>query len=169
MVWRPPTPRGSGPFRRGIGLVWYRMRGKMTQPKRRGSRLGHGVAVFGVALWAGLVTGLIEALIFWFKQAIVGQVIFASREMLWMTPLAYMLIFGAVGIVVSIVAVVFPRYVTIPTGLFLFTAFGVGCLLLPVGQLHRFAMALLAIGVGVQSARQFHQPGERTPCAGCRC
>ena len=125
----------------------------MTQRDNQGNRLRHGVAVLAVALWAGLVTGLIEALLLWFKQAILGQVIFASRHILWMTPLAYMLIFAALGVVVFTLAVVFPRYVTVPAGLFLFTAFGVGCLLLPFDQLHRIAMVLVAIGAGAQAAR----------------
>ena len=125
----------------------------MTQLENQASRLRHGVGVFAMALWAGLVTGFLEALILWFKQAILGQVIFASRHILWMTPLAYMLIFGALGVVIAIVAVAVPRSVTLPVALFFFTAFGIGCLLLPVHQLHRYAMALLAIGAGVQASR----------------
>lgn len=116
-------------------------------------RLRHAVALLGVALALGLVTGLTEALILWTKQSVFGQVVFVSRHVLWMAPLLYALIMGAVGVVLAGGGFIWPRVISMPVANFVLVSFGFGCLLLPVGQIHRIAAAILAAGVGIQAAR----------------
>lgn len=101
----------------------------------------------------GVATGCVEALILWTKQAAFGQVIFVSRHALWMTPSLYALIFGALGVLLGALALVFPTWVTAPFAVFVGVSFGVGCLFLPVGAIHRIAAAILSAGIGVQMAR----------------
>ena len=101
----------------------------------------------------GLLTGCAEALVLWTKQSVFGQVVFVSRHGLWMTPLLYALIFGVLGLLLAVGALLFPRWIKTPLVAFVGVSFGVGCLLLPVGAIHRIAAAVLAAGVGVQASR----------------
>ncbi|MCA9738852.1 MAG: sulfatase [Gemmatimonadota bacterium] len=116
-------------------------------------RFGNARTVLAILLLLGIATGFVEALVLWIKHEVFGQVVFVSRHVLWMAPVAYLLVFGALGLVLAVGAFLLPRLVRSPLAAFAGVAFGVGCLLLPVGQISRIAAAILAAGVGVQAAR----------------
>jgi len=108
--------------------------------------------VLALAVGVGVATGLVEGLVMLARHAIFGQVIFASRHVWWMTPIAYGVIFATVGLALAAATLVVPALFRSHAATFFLVAFGVGCLLLPIGQLSRVAAAVLAIGVGVQAA-----------------
>jgi len=108
----------------------------------------------------GAATGALEALVLWTKQAIFGQVVFVSRHVLWMTPLLYVLLCSLIGLVVVAASWALPKRWGVPAVVFATVTFGVVCLLLPVGQIHRIAAGILALGVGMQAARFVHAKPE---------
>ncbi len=106
-----------------------------------------------VAIWAGLMTGLVESLWLWFNQSFRGRVIFTSDYILWMTPLLYAMLFAGVALGVALLAaILYPRF-RLAFAVFLFGALGVGCLFIPVTQIARWAALLVVIGAAFQMAR----------------
>jgi arylsulfatase A-like enzyme len=117
------------------------------------ARTRDAFGLLALAVLLGIATGLVEGLVLWTKHWAFGQVIFVSRHVLWMTPVVYAVIFGILGVAFGVAALVVPRLATKPVIVFALVSFGIGCLLLPVGQLNRIAAALLAAGVGFQAAQ----------------
>ncbi|MDX1579411.1 MAG: sulfatase-like hydrolase/transferase, partial [Gemmatimonadota bacterium] len=137
------------------------MRSSTTREPEVG-RLGLTARILTIALWAGLVTGLIEALRLWVDQAVRGRVIFTSDYGLWMTPLLYALVFAALGLgLAGLTALFYPR-IRERVAVFLFVALAVLCLFIPITQIARWAAALIALGVGAQAARFTSSHRERS-------
>jgi len=111
-------------------------------------------------VWAALVTGVLHAVQVPIALAR-GLITFTSRDVGWMAPLAYLVIFLVPGIVGAIAALLAPRLVRPPLAVFGAAAFGVFCLMLPYTQVSRAASAVLAAGVGVQLARMAAANPER--------
>lgn len=119
-----------------------------------------GVLMF--AAWIGLITGLIEAFYqLFYRQYLHRSIIGHSRDLLWMAPLAELVLFTTVGGVLALVVWRFGRWISIRVVAFAlcFTSFVALLLLFP--GLHRWSVLLLATGLGVQSARVIgkHQVG----------
>ena len=106
-----------------------------------------------MATWFGLATGTIHVLLALINRYVRNHFLMVGPQMFWMTPVAYALIFAAIGVVPALLAAV-------QSGVDLarrlppaFAALGVFSLLLPFPQLHKAACALIAAGVGVQIGR----------------
>jgi len=117
------------------------------------TRTGSAVRVLALAVWAGLITGLLEALWLSFNQLVRHQVIFTSDYILWMTPLLYALLFSVIGIGIAAVVAVMPARLRPPVPVFVFVTLGVLCLFIPVTRIARWAAALVALGFGAQAVR----------------
>jgi arylsulfatase A-like enzyme len=129
-----------------------------------GGRIHLVVTHLLIAICCGILTGFVELAILWSREAVFGRLIFASRHALWMTPLAYAILFDILGLALGAAAMIAPRRVTLRVGLFFCVTFGGFCLFLPFPQIHRLAALLLAIGVAVQATRMLTAPG-RQPAA----
>jgi len=104
------------------------------------------------AVWIALVTGMIEVLILGVRKFALGEVISLSQHVVWMAPLAYVLLFVPPAIVLAALARrirwIRPGHVI---GFFgVLGAIGIGTMF---PRVHRLAVLVLALGVGVQLAR----------------
>jgi arylsulfatase A-like enzyme len=133
-----------------------------TQPARAADpgRVENAARVLLAVVWAALFTGVLHAVQVPIALAR-GHITFTSRDVVWMAPLAYLVIFIVPGIVGAAAAFLAPRLVRPPLAVFGAAAFGVFCLMLPHTQISRTASAILAAGVGVQLARMASANPER--------
>src|ERR1700720_4197979 len=113
------------------------------------------------AVWFGLLTGFAEASLVaaqkfvlrrFEPQALVSFVFLLqgfNPRVVWMTPLADLLLFSMVGLLLIIGALVWPKLISprIATTVFAFLAFS--SLLLLVRPIGRYAAFLVAAGLGV--------------------
>jgi hypothetical protein len=67
---------------------------------RTGPTLGEALAVVVPAsLWFGLVTGLSEVVLRYLRRQFMGRFSLVGEQVLWMAPLADLIIFGTLGVV----------------------------------------------------------------------
>jgi arylsulfatase A-like enzyme len=125
-------------------------------PTPRLRAAGHALLI-GVA--AGLVTGALHALIILVTRFGFGRLIWHSRDVIWMAPLSNAVIFGAIALVPAAAALLFRLPAAITAAGFAFL--GVFTLLLPFGELARWAVALAALGVAIQIGRRVRQEPAR--------
>ena len=124
----------------------------MSTLSRDTTRFDRAAEILVIAVWGAMLTGLLHA-------ATLGigllreRVIFSSRDVIWMAPVAYLLVFLAPALLLAAAAIVSPRMVPLRFVVFGYVAFGIFCLLLPFTEIARVASAALAAGVGVQTAR----------------
>ena len=124
----------------------------MSTMSRGTTRFDRAMEILVIAVWAAMLTGLLHA-------ATLGiallreRVIFSSRDVVWMAPVAYLLVFLAPALLLAAAAMVSPRIIPLRLVVFGYVAFGVFCLLLPFTEIARVASAALAAGVGLQMAR----------------
>jgi arylsulfatase A-like enzyme len=107
-----------------------------------------------LAVWFGVVTGLVEVGIVVFRQHMLG--ILPSIPMphaLWMAPVAATAVCLAIGIPLALASWRRPRATWMPLAVFAYVAFLAFSVLLYVKGLAHYAALLLAVGIGVQSAR----------------
>jgi len=104
-------------------------------------------------LWIGLVAGLGEALLLGIARFGLGRYTHLPPDLVWMSPVASMVVFGVVGIAMLAVGKIFrpigsfrALILTLSFLLFLNT-------LLLVTQLHQAAALVLAAGLAVQTTR----------------
>jgi len=94
----------------------------------------------------------------WFiRREVVG----VSRDIAWMAPSATLLIWGAAAVPAALVATRLPRLWTLRLAGFGFFSLTTLSILLPVGQLARWAIGILSLGVGVAIARALAERPDR--------
>lgn len=105
-----------------------------------------------VAVWVGLLAGLAEAAGLLVKKYLLGILILANVQVVWMGPLAYVLLFLPLGIVVALLRRRWSRVFSMPVTVALFTAagtwFALGVFRV---QLIEWAALILAAGVAVRA------------------
>jgi arylsulfatase A-like enzyme len=121
-----------------------------TTPAGRPGRLKQAFSVLLLAILSGFLVGFTEGTIIWVRQ-LFGAVTFASEHVVWMSAVSYALVFAVVGIGLGLLALAWPGIFDRRLTLAVCVAFGVFCLLLPLGWLSRYAIILLAAGVGVRT------------------
>jgi arylsulfatase A-like enzyme len=109
------------------------------------------VLFFALAFAIG--TGALHVVIAALKRIALHDFIWMSRDFVWMTPLAYVVIFLAAAIPLALLAAITPRLVTPRVAVFLFSTLAALAILLLVPRVHHLALLLLAVGVGAQLAR----------------
>lgn len=114
-------------------------------------RTRRAAATAVAALWFGVLTGFVEGAVIWTRQNL-GFITFASRHVIWMTVLSYLIVFAVIGLFCAITVFALPRLVTRRLAVGILAAASTFFLLLPVGWLSRYAIIPIAIGVGVQVA-----------------
>lgn len=110
-------------------------------------------AMFRLAAALGLAAGMVELLLWGIMRFVLGRFLFVGRDVLWMTPLAELLLFLLAGSILVLVARVAPRWMTlrtVATVLLTLSAFAVALMYPP---LDKRAGIVIALGVGVQGGR----------------
>ncbi len=108
--------------------------------------------VLRLAAWFGLLTGLGEVALLAIRKYLLHRFLFASMDSIWMAPLADTLLFLGAGGLLLLVRAVLPRRLT-PSPVLVFTALSAFTILLMYGPLSRWALMILALGLGVQASR----------------
>lgn len=112
-------------------------------------------APFRSAAWLALLAGLLEVLLVWYRKYHDGEFTARSRDMLWLAPLAYLLLYSAGAVAVAGAGRLWaglPRQAVIVFG-------GVAglvasALLVHFGpRLHPVALVLVSLGAGFQASR----------------
>jgi len=121
----------------------------------------HGIGVRGRRAEAVLLAAVFFALLFGFAEVavlavqrhVMGRFIWTPGSFAWMTPLGYLMFFVPVAGVVSLIALIRPRWVTTSTMTIAFTILGTLGLLSMIRRIHPLALALLALGIAAMVAR----------------
>jgi arylsulfatase A-like enzyme len=109
--------------------------------------------LLGVVMWFALLTGLAEASLLAFRKFVQHRTIVVSPHVVWMAPLADLLLFTLAVLGLSLVARRWPKAVSLPSVAFVLASLGFSSLLLMYSRLHPAAAMLLALGLGLQTAR----------------
>jgi arylsulfatase A-like enzyme len=106
-----------------------------------------------IAIWFGLLTGWGETLVVLIRK-LGGRAIQMGIEFLWLVPLANLLLFIMVGLILSLIAWRWPKLMSLRTATFIFAFLALlSGLLLLFSRLDKWAVVLLATGLALQIAR----------------
>jgi arylsulfatase A-like enzyme len=106
-----------------------------------------------IATWFGLFAGLAEDLILLYQLSIMGKVIPYGINVIWMAPLAYVIAFIALGLLLLLLSRKIPRYISSQVIVFIFAFLAYFGTFLWLHQIQRIALVVLALGLAVQTAR----------------
>src|SRR5579884_476765 len=109
--------------------------------------------VLVLAVWFGVLTGFGEIAIAGFKVFGQGQVVRGFPELLWMVPLADILLLALPGLVLALAAWLRPGFGSLRLVTFVYLTLAIFCLLLYVPGLRAYAKLLLALGLSSQVSR----------------
>lgn len=116
--------------------------------------------IFVAAAWFGLLTGLVEGIGLWALQQLnllAGKIQFLglSTEVIWLSPIFNLLLFGFLALIFSILAILFPRLPVKRLSILTFASlmFLDWLAMLLMGRLSIYAIVLLALGLGFQFSR----------------
>lgn len=116
-----------------------------------------------LAIWFGLLTGLAEVVILAVRKLILHQIVDQGDQVVWMAPLADLILMLVPAAVLALFAFRWPRAAAEHTSAGVFTFVGAFGLLLMYPRLYRAAAVILAVGVAVQVARRVAaRPGRLT-------
>lgn len=110
-------------------------------------------AILVLALWFGLLAGLGEVGLRFIQDEILNDRIWLSQHYVWMTPVALLAVFLIAAGVLLLGARLLRRELPAVFVIAVFVFLSVAGPLLAVGRLHRFALAVVALGIAVQAAR----------------
>ena len=117
------------------------------------SGTGSGVRILGLAVWFGIVTGLLEGSLFLLLQQF-GRMTYVSVEIVWIAALFNLFLFLWVGLVLLILSLVIPRWPWTAIAIFFFTTLALvdwlGLILFE--HISPWAVVLLAIGLAARVA-----------------
>jgi hypothetical protein len=114
------------------------------------------INVLVIALWFGLVAGLLERVGSLFLHSL-GRMPGVWLEILWVSPLFDALLFGALGVTLTLPYFIFPRLpvITLAVFLFAFFTFSIWLGLALPWQVHTIALLILSAGVAAVFTRWF--------------
>ncbi len=107
----------------------------------------------GIAVWFGLAAGLGEALSWIIRRPLLHQLTFLSRDQVWMAPLTDVLLFLTLGLILSFALRALPQRWRWRGFIFVLASAATAAVLLAWPQLSRWAVWLLALGIGVRTAQ----------------
>ena len=110
-------------------------------------------AVLFLGLSAGLLTGLIEALVLLSRRLVLGFLVHVSAHFGWMAPVGDLVLFAGPALVLALCARLWPKLVPARLVFFLFLFLGFSALLLMEPGFHKVAVLALAAGLAWQAAR----------------
>jgi len=106
-----------------------------------------------VAVWFGLLSGLIEVAILTLKKSYFSPIMKLSWDFVWMAPLAEMIFFLIAGLFIFCLSQIWKRVDQLHLTILVCALLGLLNILLLVPGLNHYAAVLLATGVAVQAAR----------------
>lgn len=104
-----------------------------------------------VACWFGLLTGFGEVVALGIKKFLLDEFIFLGSAIVWMSPLANLLLFAVVGLFLWLLARRARNVVAERIGIFILAFLGFWSLILLFPWLHPYTALLLAAGLAVQT------------------
>ncbi len=113
----------------------------------------HPLPVLLLAVWFGLITGLVEVSVLGIQKSILHQIIHLGAQVAWMAPVADALLFAAVGLALCVGSYRWPRLGSARVTSFTFTFIMTLSILVMYSPLHYIAAALLAAGLAAQICR----------------
>ncbi len=144
------------------GYLLIRFRAPLGAFATRAWRIWHGpkavmlrpAELLLVAIWFGLLAGLIEGATVISRRAIAGYPAeMYSPDVIWMAPLAAAVVFGVLGLGLFVLALRWPNLISLRTAVFTFGLIAVYALLRPnLGGVYWVAAAVLAIGIAVRAS-----------------
>jgi arylsulfatase A-like enzyme len=115
------------------------------------------VEVLLIAAWFGLVTGIGAVGLVAIKKFVLDRVTLIPPQVVWVSPVTFLLLALALGAVLLALARLFPRRVTLRVIVFVLAAAGCACGLLIWGkELHDVSVLVLSAGIAIQFAQLAH-------------
>jgi arylsulfatase A-like enzyme len=106
-----------------------------------------------VAVWFGLLTGLVEVIPMAVRSYGMGRLVHVSWMFPWMVPAADVLIFLVPALVLAVGSLIVPGLVPFRLPLFVFATMSAAAFLFLIPKVSTLALALLSVGVGFQLSR----------------
>jgi arylsulfatase A-like enzyme len=103
--------------------------------------------------WFGVMLGIAEVIHSGIRKYGSGIILKQPEHLVWMAPLSYLVLFAAIGALFALVVRVRARVITLPIAVFVLAALAMWSQMLLYPWLDGRAVAVLAIGLGVQIAR----------------
>jgi arylsulfatase A-like enzyme len=141
-----------------IAATWER--GATESPSAPVGLSGRLAWLVGLAIWFGTVAGTLHGLALVARQY-GGSIVFHHRDLLWMTPVAFVLTNLVVAAPLAVLTLVVGRDRFLQVAIGGFALVNAVLLLLPANEIARWAMLILAAGVAVQLSRLGWRPGRR--------
>jgi hypothetical protein len=116
-----------------------------------------------VAGLAAVFAGAGHALVMGAKSLVLGQFIWSSRDVVWMAPAGYLLVFGVLAVPLALLAALRPRWVPQAAVVFLYATAAAFSVALLFPRIHPIASLLVAVGIGVRSAQSALDAGSGWP------
>src|SRR6185436_4049753 len=99
--------------------------------------------------WGALAAGIAQSAATAFNADIRHVIVYAPRDVFWMAPLSYLLLFAVLGAILGLVALIVPRLMTGRSIAVLSLWLALFSMTLPLGMLARWAAAALSLGLAV--------------------
>ncbi len=109
--------------------------------------------MFAVAIWFGLLTGIVYGGTLVLRQELTGRITWVSPHAIWMAPAAQIVLFLPLALLLVVVAQLAPRFPSFSASIWLFSFLSIFTSLLPYPQIARWSAALIAAGVATQLTR----------------
>ena len=118
-----------------------------------GSRVQKAGEVVLIAVWFGLLTGVIQVLIEGITRHGFDRFTWSSRDVIWMAPTGHAILFPLLGVPLVLLAFFFPKQLPFGWVVGSFAFLGAYSLLLPYLQIARYAIVLIGLGIGVRTGQ----------------
>jgi arylsulfatase A-like enzyme len=141
-----------------IAATWER--GAAESPSAPAGLSGRLAWLVGLAIWFGMVAGTLHGLALLARQY-GGSIVFHNRDLLWMTPAAYVVTNLGVAVLIAPLTLAAGRDRFLRVAVGVFAAVNTVSLLLGATEIARSAMLILAVGVAIQLGRLGWRPGRR--------
>ena len=106
-----------------------------------------------LAAWFGILIGLSEVLLLGIKKYALHHILLLSPHVIWMAPVADVVILAIPALFLSVLARRWPRVASIRVAIFCFSFLGYVSLFFMYALIHRLALAVLAAGFAWQTMR----------------
>jgi arylsulfatase A-like enzyme len=113
----------------------------------------HPSRILLLAIWYGLLTGFVEAILWGIKRLYLGQFIRLGPHIVWMAPLAEVILFLVPGFILYVIAMRAPEKVSDSLVHHVFGFLAFLSLLFMYYPIHPYAKVVLAAGLTVQAVR----------------